>query len=69
MLSDEGQAKLCRLAEHLFLLSELAYGYSFPSDERPRTDLIKHWGACLETLADELDGILAGLKWQEGFGA
>lgn len=64
LLSEQGQAQLCRLTEHLWLLAELAKGYAPPADSASPAIEGFHWGAGLETIADGLDDVLAGLRRQ-----
>jgi len=69
VLSEEGHAQLCRLTEHLWLLAELAKGYTPPADSPSSPIEGFHWGAGLETIADGLDDLLGGLQRQgEGLG-
>lgn len=69
LLSEEGHAQLCRLTEHLWLLAELAKGYTPPADSASSPIEGFHWGAGLETVADGLDDVLSGLHMQgEGLG-
>ncbi|MFT3667770.1 MAG: hypothetical protein QM795_04085 [Pseudoxanthomonas sp.] len=64
LLSEEGHAQLCRLTEHLWLLAELAKGYT-PAADSPSSPIEGfHWGAGLETIAEGLDGVLGGLRVQ-----
>lgn len=67
VLSEEGHAQLCRLTEHLWLLTELAKGYTPPADSPPSPIEGFHWGAGLETIADGLDDVLGGLQRQGEF--
>ena len=62
LLSEEGHAQLCRLAEHLWLLAELASGYNQLPDSPGPSGV--HWAAGLTNIADNLDAVLGSLRWQ-----
>lgn len=64
LLNEQGQAQLCRLTEHLWLLAELAKGYAPPADSASPPIEGFHWGAGLETIASGLDEVLGGLRRQ-----
>lgn len=69
LLSEQGQTQLCRLAEHLWLLAELAKGYTPHADSSPSAIEAFHWGAGLANIADGLDRVLGDLQRQgEGLG-
>lgn len=65
LLSEDGHAQLCRLAEHLYLLARLARAYAPDEvDDAPASIPPTQWAASLHVCGDILDGALAGLRWQ-----